>query len=305
LTIFFSLFFPFGSNSFSAESGKIGQKRESVFYTTAEIEALIGADVPLFDLTEKLMGLENFEGRIRFTTRKLAVATGTELVNRLGEKLGVSPKKVAPPGRLLSPGELIWEGEGKGVLRLWKVAQNLFEYGMGVATYTRQMVERGHQINPHLEILTTRKVIPYTKKVALEAVIDGGGMPHRVTTTETILVFQNYINLFGGWEKFYREFPLLKKRGVEKKWVVEASTFSDALRLIELEVDVVQLDKLPPDEVAEVVKKAHRRGIKVLAAGGIRLENIADYAQTGVDGIVTTAPYFAPSADVKVEITPL
>ena len=276
-----------------------------MFYTAREVDQLISDDMPMFDLTEELLEVGGKGGEIEFILRGKGVATGTELVTQIASRLGVERVFSRSNGEEVGAGETIWKGRGVGVLRLWKIAQNLFEYGIGVATYTRQMVERGRSQNPHLEILTTRKVVPFTKKVALEAVMAGGGMPHRVTTTETILVFENYINLFGGWERFFREFPRLKRRGVEKKWVVEAKTLEMGIKLVELGVDVVQLDKLPPREVAQVVEVAHRSGVKVLAAGGINLSNVEEYGATGVDGIVTTAPYFAPPADVKVRIEPI
>jgi len=276
-----------------------------MFWKTDEVEQLISDDVPLFDLTEHLLNITGKEGIIEFRTRHRAVVTGIGLIEKLAKQLEVESLYSADPGEWVEPGELVWKGRGSGVIRLWKIAQNLLEYGMGVATYTRKMVESAQKFNPDLEILTTRKVIPFTKKVALQGVMDGGGIPHRVTTTETILVFQNYINLFGGWKRFFSLFAQLKKKGVEKKWVVEADSVEMGIKLIQLGVDVVQLDKLPPSQVAKIVKFAHPAQVKVLAAGGIKLDNVAEYAQTGVDGIVTTAPYFAPSADLKVTIAPV
>lgn len=55
----------------------------------------------------------------------------------------------------------------------------------------------------------------------------------------------------------------------------------------------------------EIVELAHKKHIKVLSAGGINKNNVEDYAKTGVDSIVTTAPYFAKEADVKVIIDSL
>jgi molybdenum transport protein len=208
-------------------------------------------------------------------------------------------------GKLVKQGDLIFEARGKNVFALWKVAQNIYEYAMSVATYVYEMKRKGQKYNPHLEILTTRKIIPFSKKIALKAVMDGGGFPHRITTGETILVFENYINLYGGWDKFFKNFENLKASSVDKKWVVECKDVEMAKKLVELRVDVVQLDKVSSEIAEEVVKIARPKGVKVLAAGGIKLENVEEYAKTGVDGIVTTAPYFAKGADIKVTITAL
>jgi len=78
-----------------------------------------------------------------------------------------------------------------------------------------------------------------------------------------------------------------------------------AKKLVEIGVDVIQLDKVSVETTALIVEMAHENNIKVLSAGGINIENIEDYAKTSIDGVVTTAPYFAKGADIKVRITPL
>jgi molybdenum transport protein len=275
-----------------------------MYYTYEEIDRLINEDMPLFDLTQQLLEIDK-KGKIEFFTRKDCVVTANGLIEKLSQKLNLTVKFKEKDSKHIKAGSKLFEAEGENVLILWKVAQNIYEYALSVSTYVHEMTSKARAYNPNIEILTTRKVVPNTKKIALKAVIDGGGLPHRVTTTETILVFENYINLYGGWEKFYRDFEKLKYKSIEKKWVVEAKSFDHAKKLIDINVDVVQLDKLDPETTADIVKLAHNKGIKVISAGGINLENVEEYAKAGVDSIVTTAPYFAKGADVKVVITPL
>jgi molybdenum transport protein len=72
---------------------------------------------------------------------------------------------------------------------------------------------------------------------------------------------------------------------------------------------VIQLEKLTPDQVARVVAEADRKqdsGRPVIAAaGGINAQNAADYAAAGADLLVTSAPYFAKPKDVQVRFSPL
>ena len=274
------------------------------FYTNEDVDRLINEDMSLFDLTKELLNIKE-KGKIEFFTRKEAVVSGCELVSHLAKRLNLEVIFKEKDGIKVRENSKIFEAKGENVLILWKIAQNIFEYSLGVATYTKKMVDLAKKYNPHIEILTTRKVIPYTKKIALKSVMDGGGWPHRVTTTETILVFDNYINLYGGWEKFFEDFKILKNKAVEKKWIVEAKNLDMAEKLIEIGVDVIQLDKVDLKTTKNIVEKAHKFNIKVLSAGGISIENVEDYAKTGVDGIVTTAPYFAKGGDVKVKVSPL
>jgi len=275
-----------------------------MYYTCADIDKLINEDMPLFDLTKELMDIES-TGKITFITRKDTIVTANNLIEKLCERLNLKVTFKEKDGSFIKANSILLEAEGKEVLILWKVAQNIYEYALSVSTYTNEMVKLAKKINPHIEILTTRKIIPFTKKIALNAVMDGGGFPHRVTTTETILVFDNYINLYGGWDKFYKNFENLKYKSAEKKWVVECENLEMAKKLTEIGVDVIQLDKVNVEITDKIVEIAHKKGIKVLSAGGINKENVKDYALTGVDGIVTTAPYFAKGADVKVIIDSL
>jgi len=274
-----------------------------MYYTYNEIDRLINEDMPLFDLTKELMDVKN-PGKITFFTRKDTVVTANNLVEKLCNRLNLKVTFKEKDGNFIKANSKLFEASGEEVLILWKVAQNIYEYALSVSTYTNEMVKKAKKINPHIEILTTRKIIPFTKKIALNAIMDGGAFPHRVTTTETILIFDNYINLYGGWENFYKDFENLKHKSIEKKWVVECEGIEHAKKLIDLGVDILQLDKVNVETTAKIVEIAHKKGIKVLSAGGINKDNVEEYAKTKVDGIVTTAPYFAKGADVKVVIEP-
>jgi molybdenum transport protein len=77
----------------------------------------------------------------------------------------------------------------------------------------------------------------------------------------------------------------------------------DAKRLI----DILQLEKLPLTKLADTVRilRTDYPDIVLIATGGISAKNIAEYAATGVDMIVTSSPYNAQPADIKVTIEPL
>jgi nicotinate-nucleotide pyrophosphorylase len=90
----------------------------------------------------------------------------------------------------------------------------------------------------------------------------------------------------------------------EKRSIVEIGSAEEALTLIEQGCDVLQLEKLSIDEVIQVVTAAKHSTSQtkpvISAAGGVNLENVADYAATGVDVLVTSAPFFAKPRDVQV-----
>ncbi len=272
-------------------------------FCSDELDRLICEDMPYFDLTTTLLDI-NSDGVIEFSSRNEMFLSGNELVKLLAKRVGLEVLFAKDDGQNIEKDVSFFKAEGKGkdVLILWKVAQNIYEYACGVATYANQMVKIAKKINPSMEILTTRKIVPFTKKIALKAIMDGGAYPHRITTSETILVFENYINLYGGWDKFINEFKRLKSKSVEKKWIVEAKDKKSAQRFIDIGVDVLQLDKVDAKTTKDIVKIAHNNGVKVISAGGINVGNIEEYAKSMTDAVVTTSPYYADSADIKVTI---
>ncbi len=274
-----------------------------MFYTMNEIDRLISEDMPYFDLTTTLLDIKE-TSKIYFLSRNKTVVSGNTLVEALSKRLELKVTDCKKDSQSISAYEKIFEavGDGRSVHILWKIAQNIYSYVCGVAMYTSEMVQKAKAINPNIEILTTRKIIPFTKKIALNAVLDGGGFPHRISTSETILVFDNHIELFGGWERFIKDFPKLKLKAVEKKWVIETSDKEIAKSLIKKGVDILQFERGSIEDIKEIVDFAKDSNTKIIATGGIDINNVENYAKCGVDGIATTAAYFAKNADIKVVI---
>ena len=158
-------------------------------------------------------------------------------------------------------------------------------------------------VNPRCEILTTRKSFPFAKRFCIRALLCGGVLPHRLGLSETVLVFDKHRNLFADAVAFEAAFRALKTRCVEKKLVAESETLEDASRLLGLGADVIQMDKCSLETLQATVayKNEHHPDARILAAGGINPQNVAAYAETGVDGIVTSSPYQAKAADLTAK----
>lgn len=97
-----------------------------------------------------------------------------------------------------------------------------------------------------------------------------------------------------------------RSRLVEKKIVIEAETLEEAQQAVRAGADVIQFDKVEPALLAQWCPDLRRQwpALGLLAAGGIRLDNVAQYAATGVDALVTSSLYFGPPSDVGVRVTP-
>ncbi len=276
--------------------------------TEAEIEKLIEEDVPYFDLTSHLLNLKNTKAEIIYSVRESSVVCGTEECARIFEKFNVKVEKVVESGTAVEKGEVIISGKGRGdnVHKVWKVCQNLLEYCSGIATGTRRLIEKAKSINPQIEVFTTRKTFPLAKKICIKGILCGGALPHRLGLSETVLIFRNHAVLKGGLKNVLKELPFLKKKAPEKKIIVEAETVEEALECIVKGADIVQLDKFSIQEIKEVVRfrDSHNPQVKIAAAGGIREENVKEFAKSGADFLVLTSVYFSKPIDVKVEIVP-
>lgn len=278
-----------------------------VYVSDAELDRLIAEDVPYIDLTTFVLGIGAQPGAMEYYTREDCVLCGTEEALRIAAKLGCTVAWSLPSGTHVKAGEhfLRLEGSAEALHAAWKVCLNLFDHLSAVATKTRSMVDAAHEASPTCEILTTRKSMPGIKSLLTHAVLAGGAFPHRLGLSETVLVFEQHMAFLGGFEGFLERLPELRTKVVEKKLLVEA-TAEQARVLAMAGVDGVQLDKVPVDQMASLVAelKAINPGLTVIAAGGINPSNVAAYAATGVDALVTTAPFTAKPIDMSVCLGP-
>ena len=275
-----------------------------------ELETLLAEDVPYGDLTTAALGIREQRARIVFETRdRPLVASCTEEAVRLCGLYGLEIEGWVKSGTMVPPKSafLAARGEAGNVHRVWKSVQNLLDYACGIATYTREAVTLARSVNPDIVVATTRKTAPFTKKVAIKAVESGGGIAHRLGLSESILIFDYHRCFFPSEEAFGSALNRVKKSNPEKKIVMEAADIAEALKFASLGADILQLEKFPRAELSDAVRilRADHPHLTLIATGGVNVKNIAEYAAVGVDMIVTSSPYSAQPADIKVRIEPL
>ncbi|WP_321276012.1 ModD protein [Thiomicrorhabdus indica] len=279
-----------------------------IFFQTHEIEAWINEDAPLVDLTSHLLDIKTQQSELTIHTRHKTRLTMMEEAARIFEILGAKVEHHTQSGEDVDSGVMILKAVGRSdaLHRGWKVAMNLLEYLCGVATHTAIMVKEAKAVND-IPLLVTRKHLPGMKKTMTKAILDGGAHPHRLGLSETILVFENHLNLIGGRESLHEKILSMQSAACEKKISIECNTLAQAIQAAKAGADLIQFDKVPVDELIEwnTFLKQEFRQLKVIIAGGVTLENIQDYAKSGVDGIVLSSVYHAKPADIGVTILPL
>lgn len=188
-----------------------------------------------------------------------------------------------------------------------RVILNLLQHLSGIATLTRQYADA--IAGTHAHVLDTRKTVPGLRVLEKYAVQCGGGTNHRIDLASGILIKNNHITLGGGLTAALKR--ALEKRRMGQRVQVEVRTPQELEEALEHGAEAILLDNMTVKEVKHAVERIRKetagqteRWIPTEASGGIVLENIHAYAETGVDFIsVGALTHSAKAADISMSIT--
>jgi len=181
---------------------------------------------------------------------------------------------------------------GRVVLSCERVILNFLQRMSGIATITRKFVEAVH--GTKARILDTRKTAPGLRVIDKYAVRCGGGQNHRLDLSDGVLIKNNHIALAGGIVPAV-ERALRNRRGAQPV-EVEVRTLEELEQALANGAEAILLDNMSVENVAKAVEFCSRleRRIPLECSGGINIENVRSYAETGVDfisvGLLTHSP---------------
>lgn len=271
-----------------------------MYFTQADIDQIILEDLPLHDETTRALALPDAPGHLTYSARQHGVLAGMAPLLRLAQSLGLRAEPLAADGDATAPGQAVLRlhGNAHALHIAWKQGMNLLEYLGGIASATQQMVKAARAGNPRIQVAGTRKAHPGARKLQHYAVLCGGGMVHRAGLSETILVFAQHRAFLPGLDAA-QLVARAKAHSPEKFVLIEAESADDALAACRAGADGVQLDKMSPEQLTELAPRlrALQPRLTLNAAGGIRPDNAAQYAASGVDILVTSSLYNAKAAD--------
>jgi nicotinate-nucleotide pyrophosphorylase (carboxylating) len=212
------------------------------------------------------------------------------------ERLGPEGEWAEPPAPVLRV-----TGDAHALLAAERTALNFLQRLSGIATLTARCVQAVEGTGA--EILDTRKTTPGLRALEKAAVAAGGGTNHRAGLYDMVLVKENHAALAGGItaavaavKATYDDFDLeVECRSPAE---VDEALAAGAPRLL--------LDNMTPGELRAIVAQVGGRA-KLEASGGVTLDTLRDYAQTGVDWIsVGALTHSAPALDLSLtlEATP-
>ncbi len=267
-------------------------------------------DAPLGDITTEAIVPEDAQGSAVMVAKQEGVICGLPIAAKVFSLLDPSAMLEAKveEGEWVDAGKVIAEVKGKlkALLIGERTALNFVQRLSGIATLTRQFVNK---VAPYgVKIADTRKTTPLHRALEKYAVRCGGGINHRFSLSDGVLIKDNHVRVAGSLAEAVsrvraRAHHLLR---IE----VEAHNLAQVKEALECDVDAILLDNFSLDEIREAVRLAQewsqRTGKQrplLEVSGGINLENVEAIAQTGIDIIsVGALTHSAPALDISLEI---
>ncbi len=252
----------------------------------------------------------------RFVARQPMVFCGGALLEPIAVRYdgGIRTRLHVQEGARVEAGRALaeWQGPVRGILSAERVALNFLQRLSGVATATREYVDAVAGTNA--AIYDTRKTTPGWRELEKYAVRVGSGQNHRKGLYDAVLVKDNHLAIMARAEgqdpltaaahELERIRPFLPEGAFIE---LEVDTLDQFARALELNVDIILLDNMSVEELAQAVRMRDRAGARgrteLEASGGITLENVRAVAETGVERIsVGALTHSAGAVDISLEI---
>jgi nicotinate-nucleotide pyrophosphorylase (carboxylating) len=218
-------------------------------------------------------------------------------------------KRLKEDGEEMKPGELAFEVEGSvhTILQCERVVLNCMQRMSGIATLTKQYTRKLE--GSRTKLLDTRKTTPNFRLLEKEAVRIGGACNHRFGLYDMIMLKDNHIDYCGGIEKaIEKAYEYVQLREPSLKIEVETRNAEDVKKVLVAgkgKVFRIMLDNFTPAMISEVlplVRGEFETEFETEASGGINLDNIGEYAATGVDYVsVGALIHQAKSVDLSLK----
>ena len=189
------------------------------------------------------------------------------------------------------------------ILSCERVILNAMQRMSGIATFTRKFVDA--VAGTKARILDTRKTVPGVRVLDKYAVRCGGGMNHRLDLSDGVLIKNNHIALAGGIAPAL-ERALHNRRG-SSPIEIEVRSLDELEAALGHGAEAILLDNMSVKEVRRAVERCekHSRRVPIECSGGVNLENVRGYAETGVDYIsVGALTHSAKAVDLSLRVLP-
>ncbi len=193
---------------------------------------------------------------------------------------------------LLSDGDVVTKGDiaftvtgpAQSITIAERLVLNCMQRMSGIATATWKMVQLVSDLP--VKVVDTRKTTPLFRYFEKWAVRIGGGHNHRYALYDMILIKDNHVDYAGGTtEAIERAREYVAQKKLNQKIEIEVRNFEELAEVLAHGgIDRIMLDNFTPENLAKAVQIINRKFVTE-ASGGITIESLRTYAETGVDEI--------------------
>jgi nicotinate-nucleotide pyrophosphorylase (carboxylating) len=266
--------------------------------------AMLREDIGPGDITSRATIPAGAQATARYVSKQALVVAGIAAIQEVVRLVdpGVSFKALAAEGYSVEKGTALAEvgGSARSILTAERTSLNLLQRMCGIATLTRQYVERVQ--GTRARIIDTRKTVPGLRVLDKYAVACGGGMNHRMGLFDGVLIKNNHLAFHSSITKAIEE--ARRHVGHLVKIEVEVRSLDELKTALAAGADVILLDNFTPELTRKAVDIAAGR-VPLESSGGITLETVRSFAEAGVDYIsVGALTHSAPAVDIHLRLIP-
>jgi nicotinate-nucleotide pyrophosphorylase (carboxylating) len=266
------------------------------------IRRALAEDIGTGDVTTQLTVDPDLRAAADFVAKQTGVIAGTWIVRQTLLQLdpGIEVELHVEDGETVQPGDVMLtaKGSAQALLTGERVALNFLQQLSGIATMTSRFVALA--AGTKARIVDTRKTTPGLRALEKYAVRVGGGRNHRFGLYDAILIKDNHIQAAGGIGAAVER--VLSQGSHILSITVECDTLEQVREALDAGADIVLLDNMAAEQVAEAVEIVEGLAMTE-ASGGINEQTVAAMAQAGVDIIsVGALTHSAPALDISMEL---
>lgn len=265
------------------------------------IKMALEEDINNEDVSTNAVMPEYKKGEVQLICKEDGIIAGLKIFERVFTLLDADTKAefYVKDGDAVKKGGVlaVVRGDVRVLLSGERTALNYLQRLSGIATYTHNVAKLLEGTSTKL--LDTRKTTPGMRVFEKYAVRIGGGCNHRYNLSDGVLLKDNHIDAAGGVRqavaaaKAYAPFV----RRIE----VEVENLDMVKEAVEAGADIIMLDNMTPDEMAEAIRIINGRA-ETECSGNITKENIGTIAKLGVDYVSSGAlTHSAPILDVSLK----
>lgn len=251
------------------------------------VRLALAEDIGTGDVTSRACIPESQQARGRFLARETLVVAGLDVLREIYDARGgvTELTLLHRDGDCVKDGDVLAtvRGRARTLLECERVALNFLQRLSGVATSARQFTDA--VVGTKCRVLDTRKTTPGLRALEKQAAAAGGVTNHRLGLFDAVLIKNNHIAAAGGVR------PALERGQLSGLPVeIEVRTRAELREALDAGARHLLLDNLTPAEAAQWIREIAGRA-QVELSGGITLENVRAYAETGADfvssGVIT------------------